>query len=379
MITLIKSALHKKGGLEKYTWALARDFCALKVPVTLLTTGTPVAPFADPLLRIVPFPIAHPLSFLQLLAFDKACQDYLRTHPTPIVFSLDRTRHQTHIRAGNGVHAHYLEKRRQHESILKRLSFTLNPLHRLLCAIEKNAFEDPGLKRLFTNSHLVKDDILNRFAIAPDKVRVIHNGVEWQEMQPAFNAWEEQRLLQMQRLKLNPSAHQLLFIGHHYRRKGLDTLLSALAQLKKEPFQLSVVGKDKNPAFYRQRAEALGLAQKVVFFGPVHDTIPFYQLADTLVVPSLYDPFANVTVEALAMGLFVVSSKMNGGCEVLTPERGKVIEELDDPDSFAAALREALARPKTRAQAQTIRSTVASLDFSLQLRLMTQEVIHALH
>lgn len=375
MITLIKSALHKKGGLEKYTWALARDFCALKVAVTVLTTGTPLAPFADPLLQIVSFPIAQPLSFLQLLAFDNACHDYLRAHPTPIVFSLDRTRQQTHIRAGNGVHAHYLEMRRQHEGTFKRLSFTLNPLHRLLCAIERRAFEDPGLKRLFTNSHLVKDDILKRFAIEPEKVRVIHNGVEWQEMQADFNAWEEKRLLHMERLKLDPSVHQFLFIGHHYRRKGLDALLSALARIKEEPFQLSVVGKDKNRAFYQQRAQALGLAKKVVFFGPVQETLSFYQLADTLVIPSRYDPFANVTVEALAMGLFVVSSKMNGGCEVLTPERGSVIEALDDPDSFAAVLREALARPKTRPQAQTIRSSVASLDFSRQLRLMTQEAL----
>jgi UDP-glucose:(heptosyl)LPS alpha-1,3-glucosyltransferase len=375
MITLIKSALHKTGGLEKYTWALARDFCALKVPVTLLTTGIPTSSFVHPLLQIVSFPIAQPLSFLQLLAFDKACQDYLKVNPTPIVFSLDRTRQQTHIRAGNGVHAQYLSIRRQCEGALKRLSFTLNPLHRLLCAIEKHAFEDPGLKRLFTNSHLVKNDILKRFAIEPEKVHVIHNGVEWQEMQADFNAWEERRLLHMQRWKLNPSAHQFLFIGHHYQRKGLDAFLCALSRIKDETFELSVVGKDKNISFYQQRAKALGLEKKVFFFGPVPETIPFYQLADTLVIPSLYDPFANVTVEALAMGLFVISSKMNGGCEILTPEQGRVIEALDDSDSFAIALKEALARPKTCAQAQAIRSGVASLDFSRQLRLMTQEVI----
>ena len=374
MVILIKSALHKTGGLEKYTWALARDFCALKVPVTLLTTGVFTPPFTDPLLHCVCFPIKQPLSFVQLIAFDKACQRYLRQHPTPIVFSLDRTRGATHIRAGNGVHAQYLEMRRQQEGSLKTLSFALNPLHRLICAIEKRAFEDPGLKTLFTNSHLVKTDILNRFKIEAEKVRVIHNGVEWQAMQPEFEAWEEKRATHKMGFQLDPAAHQFLFIGHHYRRKGLDFLLSALSYLKKEPFQLCVLGKDKNIGYYQERARALGLAEKVCFFGPVLDTIPFYQFADTLVVPSRYDPFANVTVEALAMGLFVLSSKTNGGSEVLTPQNGRIIETLDDPSYFASILQERLEHPKTPETAQAIRAGVAHLDFSKQLRRMTQEI-----
>lgn len=375
MITLIKSDLHKRGGLEKYTWALARDFCALKVPVRLLTTGLITPPFTDPLLQIVSFPIHALLSVSHLLAFDKACSAYLKTHPSPIIFSLDRTRFQTHIRAGNGVHAHYLKMRQNEEGLLKALSLKFNPLHRTICSIEKKAFEDPALKTLFTNSHLVKNEILKCFAIPSEKVEVIHNGVEWQAMQADFTLWEEKRAVHMQRLKLDPTLHQFLFIGHHYERKGLKPLLHALSPLKNAPFQLSIVGKDKRFLYYQNYAERLGLSHKVFFFGPVHDTIPFYQLADTLIIPSLYDPFANVTVEALAMGLFVLSSHSNGGSEVLTKETGKVIENLHDSPHFTALLQETLNRPKTALQAQTIRSSIAHLDFSKQLRLMTEKTL----
>ena len=64
-------------------------------------------------------------------------------------------------------------------------------------------------------------------------------------------------------------------------------------------------------------AAKLNIQRRVTFFGPQKEIRPFYQFADALVIPSFYDPFANVTVEALAMGLFVVSSKSNGGHEIL--------------------------------------------------------------
>src|SRR5277367_6100757 len=187
-VTLIKSALYKTGGLEKYTWQLAEDFCTLGAAVTLLTTGPITPPFTSPLLKIVSFPIQHAFSFVQLLHFDRACSHYIAQHPTSIVFSLDRTREQTHIRAGNGVHAAYLQQRSREEGKFKALSFHLNPLHRAILAIEKKAFEDSHLKILFTNSHMVKQEILSHYAVHPDTIAVIHNGVEWHSMQPAFDS-----------------------------------------------------------------------------------------------------------------------------------------------------------------------------------------------
>ncbi len=71
---------------------------------------------------------------------------------------------------------------------------------------------------------------------------------------------------------------------------------------------------------------------------------PFYQLADALAIPSFYDPFANVTVEALAMGLFVVSSRSNGGFEILDPSKGIIIENLSE-SRFGSGLFEHRARP----------------------------------
>ncbi|MGC1879010.1 MAG: glycosyltransferase family 4 protein [Rhabdochlamydiaceae bacterium] len=372
MITLIKAELFKQGGLEKYTWQIARDFCTLGCEVTLLTSGIFQPPFSSPLLKIVTFPIDHPLSVLNLIHFDRSCSDYIEKHPTPIIFSLDRNRFQTHLRAGNGVHAAYLERRSAEEGFVKRLSFALNPLHRVTLSLEKKGFEHPDLKLLFTNSFLVKEEILQFYHTDPDKIQVVHNGVEWHGMQAPFDKWESEKEKTAREWHLDPNAFQFLFIGHNFRRKGLEKLLSALVRIKGEHFQLSVVGKEKNLSHFKAVVQSLGLSKKVFFFGPQKETSPFYQIADCLIIPSLYDPFANVTVEALAMGLYVISSKSNGGHEVLKEQSGTVIESLEDPLSFAEVLKNVLNRRKTVARACSIRQSVKHLDFSNQLRKITQ-------
>jgi UDP-glucose:(heptosyl)LPS alpha-1,3-glucosyltransferase len=366
-VTLLKAELFKQGGLEKYTWALARDFCALGSPVTVLTTGNVQSPFSDPLLNIVSFPIAHPLSFFNVVHFEKACIRYLERNPTPVVFGLDRNSFQTHIRAGNGAHIAYLKRRAREEGYIKQLSFAVNPLHRAILSLEKKGFEHPELKILFTNSEMVKNEILQFYSLDPRKIEVVHNGVDWHAMQKIFDRWETIKEQTVQDRK----AFQFLFVGHNFFRKGLEKLLFALAQIKEEHFQLNVVGHERNADYFKNLAQKLNISQKVFFFGPQKEMAPFYSSADCLAIPSLYDPFANVTVEALAMGLFVLSSKTNGGHEVLNEKNGVVIESLDDVKRFAEELKNTLNFRKTGVSAHSIRQSVRHLDFSSQLRRIT--------
>lgn len=374
-ITLLKSNLTQTGGLEKYTWQIAQRFCQKKIPVTLLTTGTSRPPFESDYLQVVSFPIDHQLSVLNLLRFNRCCNQYLKKHPTPIVFGLDRNQFQTHIRAGNGVHAAYLNYRAQEEGVYKKLSFFFNPLHQMTLQLEKKAFEHPELEILFTNSHLVKQEVLAYYNIAPEKIQVLHNGVEWVALQPYFQSWHEKKEAILKKLKLPSSCHHFLFIGNNYRRKGLSKLLQALALVKNQNFHLSVLGKEYYLSDFEQQVIELNLTTKVTFFGPRKDPYQFYQYADTLVIPSFYDPFANVTVEALAMGLFVVSSARNGGSEILSPTTGTVIESLEDIPSFAQALYIALSLPKTEKSALAIRESVKNLDFSFQLDRMVEAIL----
>ncbi|MBI3236825.1 MAG: hypothetical protein HYZ48_03890, partial [Chlamydiales bacterium] len=146
-VTILKSRLNQTGGLEKYTWEIIKGFCLAGCSVTLLTTQKANPPFSFPSFQIVSFPIDYPLSYLNVLHFDRACQKFIEKNPTSIVFSLDRNSFQTHIRAGNGSHAAYLKNRMETEGFFKSLSFHLNPLHRNILQLEKKGFEEKGLQK----------------------------------------------------------------------------------------------------------------------------------------------------------------------------------------------------------------------------------------
>ncbi len=353
-VTFLKSRANFRGGLEKYTRQLIQAFVEKGCEVTLLTTGEPPQ---IPKMRVHSLAPNSKLAVFHLSRFDTLCRKWLQEHPQDVIFGMERTSLQTHYRAGSGVHAIYLQRRALVDSFWKKCTFALNPLHRKVLSIEKKTFEDPNLRVLFTNSHMVKNEILTTYKTDPSKIEVVHNGVEWHKWQTPFEETFAQK---------RGSQIELLFIGNGYKRKGLLFLLNALAHIP-EDFHLTVAGKDKNPAFFEETATRLGLQRKVSFIGSQQNLLPAYQKADILVIPSLYDPFANVTVEALAMGLYVVSSPFNGGSEVLQEFSGTVIEDLFSTESVTSALKKAFAHPKTEESARKIRESIKELDFSNQL------------
>ncbi|MCB1107359.1 MAG: glycosyltransferase family 4 protein [Chlamydiia bacterium] len=361
--------INARGGLEKWARLIANGFAKKGADVHILTSDVLEQKGFHPSIKPHTLSPTKLFSYRQMKGFDALCKKWNKDHTSDIVFGIDRTSEQTHIRAGNGVHASFLEKRKEFEgySSIKEL---LNPLNRTILDIEKKAFENPHLKVLFTNSHMVKNEILKYYQVPSDKIEVIHNGLEWKEMGEDHAIWVEKKPKIAAKLGLDPSLFHFLFIGNGYKRKGLPLLLKALKLLHPSDFHLSVVGKDRNIHSFISLAQKLGLSNHVSFFGPCQNVRPFYQVADCLTIPSIYDPFANVTIEALGMGLFVVSSTHNGGYEVLKEETGTAIKELSSLDAIKEALQFAMRFPKTWIRSQIIRKSVEHLDLSNQLTSM---------
>jgi UDP-glucose:(heptosyl)LPS alpha-1,3-glucosyltransferase len=369
---IIKSGIDKQGGLEKYTYRIAQAFIDRKKPVIILTTKPKRPLLENSYLSYEWTEVSSFFSFRRIELFDRYCSAWQKTHNPKYVLSLDRNREQTHIRAGNGVHKAFLESRKWTDPFWKTLCHPYNPLNRKILEIEKTAFTSPKLQKIFVNSNMVKNELQYYYNLDSQKIVVLHNAVEWHEMENDFLQWPFVKESLLKKLQIPTGCYHLLFVGHGFDRKGLKPLLIALSHVTSTPFHLSIVGKDKKISEYKTLVTKLHLEDKVTFFGPQKNIRPFYQIADALVIPSFYDPFANVTVEALAMGLYVVSSTSNGGHEILTKENGNIIENLLDTSSLLYSLEQAFKHPKNQESSTAIRKSVKELEFSSQMDKLLQ-------
>lgn len=140
-----------------------------------------------------------------------------------------------------------------------------------------------------------------------------------------------------------------LMIAQDFHRKGLAEAIAALARIEDRRLVLLVVGKP-DPGPYLNIARNLNVADRVIFAGSTTDPYPFYRSADFFVLPTRHDPCSLVVLEALAMGLPVISTAMNGACEIMTDAtHGFVLPDPADVSALAAAMRKLLDDP-TRTQ-----------------------------
>lgn len=261
-------------------------------------------------------------------------------------------------RAGDGVHREWLKQRSRVMGRLGKIGIALNPYHRYTLAAEARLFHSPQLKAVICNSAMVRDEIRHYFDLPESKLHVIYSGVNLEAFHPGLKDLHREAVRAHHAIPQD--ATLFLFVGSGFERKGLRTLLLAMAQLPPSAY-LMVVGKDKNLESYRRLASSLGLAGRVVFAGGQADPKPYYGAADAFALPTLYDPFPNTVLEAFACGLPVVTSTKSGGAELVrNGENGFVCDALDT-SRLADALGY-LAAGKLHNASQKARDTVSGMS-----------------
>ena len=236
------------------------------------------------------------------------------------------------FRAGDGVHRVWLEQRARVVSPAQRLLTSLSPYHRYVMAAEEKMFRSPALKKIICNSLMVKNDIMRCFQVPEEKFAVIYNAIDAQRFRPATL---EERQQSRTALNLPADAKVFIYVGSGFERKGLKASITALAATDAH---LLVVGQDKQQSRYVNLARQLGCENRVHFVGVQHNVTPYYHAADALMLPTLYDPFPNVILEAMACGLPVITSFTCGGAEfIVDGEQGYVCDALNVTALTAAA------------------------------------------
>jgi UDP-glucose:(heptosyl)LPS alpha-1,3-glucosyltransferase len=217
-------------------------------------------------------------------------------------------------RLSGGVMAEWL-RLRYPSPLLRWLALLVRPVLLVNWWLERRLLAG-GVSYVIANSRRYHDAALRRYGIPPDRIGVIYNGYD-----PArFNPTRAATLRRQARRThgLPDDAVVLGFVAHNFRLKGLDLLLRQFpAVLRRSPkIWLVVVGKGR-PWPFQRLARRLGIDRRVIFAGASEQVEDYYALTDILVLPTRYDPFANVCLEAMACGLPVVTSRINGASELI--------------------------------------------------------------
>ena len=196
----------------------------------------------------------------------------------------------------------------------------------------------PRLARVITASATGRDDAIREFGIAPERVRVVHNGVDTELFRP---------LSHVDRV----SGRLITTTSADVPIKGLAYLIEALAKVRTErDAHLIVVGKARKNV--RAAIERFGMQAHVSFETKIDSLriVELYASAEVAVIPSLYEGFSLPAAEAMASEVPVVATTGGALPEVLgTDGEAAVLVEPRDAGALAAAIGELLDRPEARA------------------------------
>lgn len=256
--------------------------------------------------------------------FAHAARELWQQQQFDIVQSHERIPGCDIYRAGDGVHRRWLLQRARILPAWRAQMLTVDRYHRYVMRAEREMYQAPELKAVICNAEMIKREIVEDFDIDAKKIHVIYNSIDSSRFVPAQEA---QRAALRQQFGLPADAVVFCFVGSGFERKGLASAIRAIAGTAA---WLIVVGQDKAEHRYRDLARSLGCEGQIRFLGMQKETLPFYQLSDGLLLPTLYDPFPNVILEAMACGLPVITSESCGGAEFIQQgQNGFYCDALD--------------------------------------------------
>ncbi len=353
-LALVRQRYAEDGGAERFTARALHTLRAQGVSVTLITRAWKGGEGVE-VITCNPFHLGR---LWRDWSFARAVCRLLKARRFDLVQSHERLACCDVYRAGDGVHREWLVQRARALPVWRRFLQAINPYHLYVKWAERRLFTSLRLKAVICNSRMVREEIQRWFGVPQEKLHVIYSGVDTELYHPRL---KHERAHVRARYGIAQAATLLLFVGSGFERKGVSVLLEAMAGLPANTY-LWIVGRDRRQSRYEARARALGLSKRVHFLGVQPDVRPFYGAADALVLPTLYDPFPNVALEAMASGLPVVTSMKSGAAELIENGRNGFVCDVLDRSQFIAALKALDHADHCAAMGQVARARVETLS-----------------
>lgn len=308
------------GGLGRHVEALARELAARKYEVHVVTRGDKDEP-TDELVagvhvhRAAADPIAIDFATESLLAWAQAAEHALTRAALPVVRAVRPDLVHAHdwlvaqsaatLAAVADVPIvatiHATESGRHQGRLPAPLNVAIDSIERWLAR---------SADAVITCSESMRDEVAGLFELRPQDVTVVPNGIDADRWRLSAS---ERRAA---RTRFAGDGPTLVFAGRLVHEKGLQTLLDALPTLRRRHrgLRLAIAGTGPYEAQLRERAARLRIARAVDWLGfaPDHEIVARFAAADAVVVPSLYEPFGIVALEAAASATPLVAADTGG-------------------------------------------------------------------
>ena len=235
----------------------------------------------------------------------------------------------------------------------------LNRRRTVFGAVERALLTGPRPPVVFCLSDLIRSAVRRHYpTLADDRLVTVFNGTDLARFDPAHVPDPREELRDI--LQVRDGEAIGLMLAQDFARKGLAESIDALAAV--DGWKLVVAGRDNDRPYWR-RAVRFGLGpDRMYIAGLVPDPVPFYRAADFFVLPTRHDPCSLVVLEALAMGVPVITTRQNGAAEVMVDGvHGRVL--ASPGEGLADAVRDVLARRAAMSAAcLALRPTLSQAD-----------------
>jgi len=330
-VALVRHRYSPHGGAERYMDTLSAALSDAGAEVRILCAswdGSSAGKVGVERISVPSKPVP-----LRLLLFARAVREWAANHPDWLLFSLERVPGAEVYRAGDGVHAEWLLRKRSLRPGTWPLD-CLRPLNLAYLHLERAMFGSPALRLVIANSNRGREEIVRRFGLPAEKIRVVRNGIDIARF-PLDRKVDARKRFRT-RFGIPEAETVFLFVGSGFARKGVGTIARAarlLAERGCDGYRVVLVGKGDPSPYVRSAGPGSG---RLLFTGPVAGADDLFLGADAFLFPTVYEPFSNACLEAMAAGLPVVTTAVNGASEVLREgESGFLLEDPLDASALA--------------------------------------------
>jgi len=311
-IALIHYKLKHLGGMESYLLNLIDGFNEQNDEVHIYTSaiGANISVHKKCIIKKLTTFIL--LKKYRLVRFYQTCQNYIKDNDYDIIISLSHTYCQDILICG-GTHLGFLRH--------KKNTFWRWLHHKITLFYERKAIQSS--KYIIAHSKMMVNELKNYYHVDQKKIFLLYPSINNRFCQ----ALRVNKTMYQKKFNISPNKITLLFVSMNHKRKGLNKLMLALAELPLTQFELIICG----------RKPKIKLPLNIKYIGYCLEIEKLYVAVDFTILLSSYEPFGMILAESLACGTPIIATKQVGASEIISTTEGIILED-NDKDSIKECL-----------------------------------------